>query len=618
MKMTMRSYLKIRFLILGIFLFSGHSESHSQSLSATVSRNPVSVSEQFQLTFTLNATGSGFTPPPLNDFLVLSGPNQSSNMQIMNGAVSQSLSYSYILQPKKEGTFKIESAGITSNGKVITSPPFTITVTAGTGSPGSAGQSQAQDDKSNISTGSVFIRVSTDKKQVFRGEAVTVTFKLYTNVQIVNYSITKLPSFTGFWSQDIEMPRQMTLYNETYNGVNYQVGEIKKVILYPQQSGSLTIDPMEGECVARIRVKRSRSSNPFDVFNDPFFSDPFFGGGGARDIPYAIKSDPVKISVKELPPGAPPSFAGSVGKFNLEVLTDRQDVKTNDAVNIRAKITGRGNLKLIDTPIKNIDEDIESYDPKITDNISVTEKGISGTRTFEHLLIPRLPGEYKIGPFEFSYFDPEKNTYVSVASQSFKLNVTAGKGDASAVIAGKKNDFRVIGRDIKFIKTATPEFSGSASGLFDTPLFYFLTILPIAGMFGLILYRNKYLKNSSDHLALKSRRATAIAKKRLLIAENYLAKNEINAFYDETGKALWTFLGDKLRIPVSELSSETAKEKMLNSGISQKVADEFLALIARCEYARFAGGSAEDSAGSDYEIAINLITSAENEIRSQK
>ncbi|MBL0342593.1 MAG: BatD family protein [Bacteroidetes bacterium] len=213
-----------------------------------------------------------------------------------------------------------------------------------------------------------------------RGEAIVATYKLYTNVQVVNYSINKVPAFNGFWSQDMQMPAQLTLSNETVNGVNFQVGEIKKVVLFPQKSGVLNLEPMEGECIARIQVKRNKSGSPFDIFNDPFFNDPFFSSGGIRDVKFAVKSEPVKITVKELPAGAPESFNGAVGKFNFEGSIDKTKLKENDAVALRLKLTGKGNIKLVEAPELELSPDIEKYDPKISDNINVNEKGASGSR----------------------------------------------------------------------------------------------------------------------------------------------------------------------------------------------------------------------------------------------
>jgi len=584
---------------------------NGQSLTASVSRNPIGLDEQFQLTFTFTGNLSSFTPPPLNDFMVLSGPNQTNSIQIINGSYSQSISYSYILQPKKQGTFKIGAGTANSGGKSFQSNPISISVTA------SSNRNQQQQNQNNISSGSIFIRVSLDKRNVYKGEAVVATFKLYTNVQVVNYSITKMPSFTGFWSQDVEMPKQMTLYNENYNGTPYQVGEIKKVVLYPQQTGTLTIDQMIGECIARVKVNRNRSNNPFDIFNDPFFSDPCFGSGGVREVAYSIKSDPVKITVNELPSGAPIGFNGAVGDFSMESIVDREKLKTNDALNVRVKISGNGNLKLIETPFKDIPQEFESYDPKVNDAISTTARGSSGTKTFEHLLIPRVPGDFEIAPIRFHYFNPEKKEYITLTSPSFKISVEKGKGDHSPATAGNtKADFKIIGRDIKFIKPLSGSLTLNNVGISGTWFHSPLSLLPIAVMIGMAMWKRKQLALRSDVASYKSKTANSMAIKRMKLAHSFLEKRDIKSFYEETGKAIWSYLSDKLQIPASELNKEHVVEQLRLSGVSDETSKMIQQLISDCEYARFAGANEQTDPSAIYDQTIKTITDADKELAS--
>lgn len=604
-------------VILLLILLLNVTGMMAQTLSATVSRNPVGVNEQFQLSFSLNGGGSSFRAPSLNDFHILSGPNQSTSMQFINGAVSQSLTFSYILQPKKEGTFKIDPATVESGGKVVQSNSITINVTAGSGQSSKGGGAQADNDKTNISSNNIFIRVSVDKTNVYRGEAIVATFKLYTNVQVVNYGINKVPAFNGFWSQEMQMPQQLKLYSETYKGVNYQVGEIKKVVLFPQQSGNLTIDAMEGECIARIQVKRNRSSGGFDIFSDPFFNDPFFGSGGVRDVKFAVKSDPIKITVKDLPPNPPASFNGAVGKFSLEGKIDKTTVKSNDAVNFRFRISGKGNIKLIEAPQLELSSDIEAYDPKISDNITINERGASGTRTFDFLLIPRHQGSYPVGPVEFSYFDLDKKAYVTLKTPGYKLEVERGKdGGGSALSSSGRSDFKVIGRDIRFIKTNAPEFSDGTHNFYGSLIFYLLALIPFAGIGALVMFRKHHLQLNADASAVKSRKATKMARKRLEIASKFLKSGDKNGFYDETGKAIWGYLSAKLKIPVSSLTKDSATDALKSANVKDETITDLITTIDYCEFARFARMDSGKSPEQLYSEVVTLITKVENEIKS--
>lgn len=586
----------------------------AQSFTASVSKNPVGVNEQFQLSFTLNSSGSSFKAPPLNDFMVLSGPNQSTSMQFINGSMSQSFTLSYILQPKKEGTFKIESASIEAGGKMVLSNPISVTVNKGSG--GSAQGGQQDDNKTNISSKNIFIRVSVDKTNVYRGEAIVATYKIYTNVQLLNYSINKVPALNGFWSQDMQLPAQLQLRAETYNGVNYQVGDIKKVVLFPQQSGTLTLDPMEGECIARIQVKRNRSGSPFDIFNDPFFNDPFFGSGGIRDVKFAVKSDPVKITVRELPPNAPASFNGAVGKYSLDGTIDKTNPKANDAVTFKIKLTGKGNIKLAEAPEFELSPDIEKYDPKVADNITVNERGASGTRTFEYLLIPRHQGTYDFGPVEFSYFDLEKKSYVTLKTPAYKLKVERGAEGGSAVALSGKADFQVLGRDIRFIKTGATEFSGDDDDFYGSYLFWFLVILATGGFAGLVLFRKQQLALNADAALVKSRKATRMARKRLEVAGNLLKAGNQSGFYDETAKAIWGYLSDKLRLPVASLTQDTVVEALQKSSAGEETIRSLKGILDHCEFSRFARMDSSRKPEDIYQDTIKLITQLENEIKA--
>lgn len=592
------------------------STSYSQKLTASVNRNPVSLNDRFQLSYEVNDKGNNFRPPSLADFNILSGPNQSTSMQFINGSMSQSLTFSYILQPKKEGVFKIEPATIEAGGKIILSNIVTVNVSKASGQSSQQGAGN-DDEKTNISSKNIFFKVSVDKTNVYRGEAIVATYKLYTNVQVVNYGINKVPAFNGFWSQDMEMPQQLSLdRTEVINGITYRVGEIKKVVLFPQQSGTLTLEPMEGECIARIQVKRNKTGSPFDIFNDPFFNDPFSGFGGIRDVKFAVKSDPVKINVKELPANAPASFNGAVGRYTLEGTLDKTKLKANDAVTFRLKLSGRGNIKLTEAPVFELSPDIEKYDPEVTDNITVNERGASGTRVFEYLMVPRHQGDYEFGPVTFSYFDLDKKSYVTLSTPSYKLNVERGKDGGSATTASGKEDFQLLGRDIRFIKTTIPEFRTVRDDFYGTLMFWLLVLLPFFGVIAMVWYRRHLIATNSDLAQVKSRGATKMARKRLDVASKFLKAGNQNGFYEEINKAIWGYLSDKLRIPVASLSKDVAIGSLKQKGVSDETNNKIVSIIDYCEFARFARMEGQNSPEQIYQDTLAAITKIEDELKS--
>jgi hypothetical protein len=600
-------------ITLCLLAFLQNSKADEIKLTATVNKNPVGTNEQFTLTYTLNTNGGNFTPPVLKDFNVLSGPNQSTSMQFINGAMSQSITLTYYLQARSEGTFKIEPGSIEVNGVKIKSNALTLTVIKGQAKAQNNNQQNDESDNA-ISANSIFLKVSVDKTNLYRGEALIATYKLYTRVNIINYAIEKLPAFNGFWSQELKMPEQLELHNETLNGQQYRVGIIKKIVLFPQQAGILTLEPMEGSCIARIQNQRKRSNNPFDIFNDPFFSDPFFGS--ARDVKASVKSEPLKINVKELPPSGDPAFSGSVGSFNLQASLDKNQVKANDAVNLKIKITGRGNLKLIEAPKINLPTDIESYEPKVNDNISVSEAGVSGNKTFEYLLIPRHEGDFTIDPILFTFFDLGKKEYVQLRSSEFKLNVKGITGDAAAAQSvlsyQNKSDIKLLGKDIRFIKTS-PLTNYSNGVFFGSFWFYVLMFLPIFLVFLLWMYKKRKDSLQGNVAYVRSNRATKLAKKRLSIAKKELDNNKIDIFYEEIFKALYGYASDKLSIDLVELTKEKLAARLTAKNISETTVQNLFKTIETCEYARFASQTNNGNPHAVYEDAIKIITELENQ-----
>jgi hypothetical protein len=407
------------------------------------------------------------------------------------------------------------------------------------------------------------------------------------------------------------MPQQLNFHVENIDGVQYKVADLKKVILFPQRSGTLSIDPMEGEVIARVQVKRQQqqSNDPFSqFFNDPFFNN------NIQDIKVPLKSDPLKVTVRELPSGAPDGFSGAVGKFAFDVSLDKEKVKSHDAVNVKVKISGKGNIKLIETPKIEFPPDFETYDPKENISTNATSNGVTGSKTFEFLIIPRNPGNYKINVGAFTYFDLEKKQYKQIPASELPLAVERGSETSTTVVSGvNKSDVQMLGKDIRFIKTNEPEISQGSKPLFNSPQFYTLIITPALLFTGLIFVKRRRESMAGNIQFIKSRRANKVAMKRLSAAQKFLKSNNKEKFLDEMFRALWGFISDKLQIPVADLSKETAARALLNKNVSEEIINNFIATVDSCEYARFAGGMGENNE-SIYKKGIEVISQLESSI----
>ena len=584
--------------------------------SATTSQSTVAVGDQFQITYAFQGNGTNFRAPAIPDFNTLMGPSQSTSMQIMNGSVSQSISFTYVLQAVKEGTFTISPATIESSGKngkeKFMSNSLNIIVVKGN-APAAGGQkgggNQQQSGGESVAGGkNVFLKVSVDKANAYQGEGIIVTYKLFTKVDLVNYAISKMPSSNGFWSQEIQLPQQPQFHYENYDGVQYKVAEIKKFVLFPQRSGSLSLEPMEGEVIARVQVKRQQSRDPFDQF----FNNPFFGN--VQDVKVALKSETVRITVHDLPTHAPANFTGAVGNFSMEASLDKNETKAHDAVTLKIKVTGKGNVKLIETPKINFPAEFESYDPKVNTNVSATVAGVSGSKTFEYLIIPRNAGEYKIPISGFSYFDLDKKRYVSIDGTEFLLKVAKGAETVTTTVSGvSKSDIQFIGKDIRFIKTAVPSFVQSNQILYNTPVFYSLIAAPALMFVFLLVFRRRYQEMQSNITLMRSRKANKVAKKRLSAAKKFLGENKREAFLDEMFRALWGFISDKLQISVSELTKDNVVSALSAKNISKESTELFIEALDACELARFAPGVAS-SIDEIYKKGIAVISKLEEEI----
>lgn len=552
----------------------------AQNFTASVDKKKMSVNSTFQITFTLeNADGSSFRAPSFKDFSVISGPNQSTSMQFINGSMSRSVSFSYYLKPASEGTFTIGAATIVAGGKTLSSNTVTVEVAKGDANNQSNQGGQNQDIYAQISD-NVFVRLIVDKKDVYQGEQITATYKLYYRSTISNTSVAETPSYTGFWTQDLEVPENIQFTPELYDGVQYNAAVIKKDALFPQHPGELQIDPLELQTYVRVKVRSGG--------NDFFFND-FFTQ--YQDYPYKFKSNAVKIKVKPLPAtGAPPSFNGAVGDYKMEVTLDKTETKPDEPVSLTVNITGVGNIKMLDVPKVQLPADLETFDPKSNEKISKKNNVISGSKSYEYLIIPRRGGTFKIPPVEFSYFDLEKQQYVAQQSQEYEIKVTgeAAASSAPSVTGINKEEVELLGEDIRYIKTGNVNFKKQGEFLIASWLFAGMYAAPFLLFALLFAYKRREEKISGNAVLLKNRRANKEAAKRLKKAKQYLSEQNRKAFFDEIARAIWGYLGDKLGISQAALSREQAQKELAEKNISPEIIQRVFKTLDDAEMALFA------------------------------
>ncbi len=613
MKIKYLKYIGILFILFPFLVFA-------QSFTASTNNTTVGLQNQFQVSFTFQGQDinslSNFSPPNFNNFLVLSGPNQSSSMQIINGAVSGSQTMSYYLQPRNLGKFTIGSASITYKGKTYKTDPLAITVIKG--SPKPQRNQSTNNGNATVSNDEIaknlFIRATADRSTAYLGEPVTVTYKLYTRLSIASQmSISKLPQYQGFWAEELETSNNISFTTEMVDGRQFRVGILKKVELFPSQTGELSVTPFELD--VPVRIRRHRSNDNF--FND-FFNDPFDMG---QTVNYHAKSNTIKIKVKDLPAkNKPADFNGSVGQFVMSSSLDKTKVKTNNSVDLKIVISGSGNIQLLDLPEVKFPSGIDQYEPKTSEQID-RQGRVSGKKTFDYLLVPRTPGKKIIPPIKFSYFNPGKRSYETLATPEYTLNVEQGSGNSNqeVVSSNLKEGIRQLGTDIRFIKTDAGDLSKKGKLELNTIGFWAAAGLPLLALIGLIGWKKRDDRISGNVQLLRYTQAQKVAKSRLKKAKELMSSNNQAEFYTEISQALFGYLEDKFRIPKSEFSLDRAADELFKKNISSDLINEMKNTAEKCEYVRFAPGADGKAAMSEmYNEMAKVIIGLERSIGAKK
>ncbi|MDD2550657.1 MAG: BatD family protein [Bacteroidales bacterium] len=606
--------LKKRFWVSLIFIASCVN-IFAQDVDFSVSApKVVAVGEQFRVIFKLNARPQEFNAPAFDNFYILAGPStsSSSSIQIVNGQMTQTheYSYTYILEATESGKFQIGSASATVSKKEYKTNPFAIeVVSGGSGTqPATPRNQQSTTSASNAAeqeSENMFIDIEFDRRTAYRGQPILATLKLYTRQNIAGFDDFKFPSFNGFWSQEIETPNNIRFQRQNVNGRIYNVGVLKKYLLLPQRAGDINIKPFELVVLAQQQGRRSGS-----IFDDFF--------GSHQTVKVRLLSKEKTLKIRDLPPNAPSSFTGAVGDFSLTASLDKTAIKTNEAVNLTVRVSGTGNIKLIETPKFEFPSSFEIFDPKVTDNINTTSQGATGSKTFEFVAIPRGPGDFNLGSLEFSYFNPIQKKYITLKSKSLNLTVEADGSEqvASPMVGFGREDVRFIGKDIRFIKTEGIKISKTHNLLFASNAYYGIIVLLLVVFIALFWFIQHNRKLMGNIALVKTRKANKVASKRLKEAKKHLSLSNVEPFYEELLKALWGYVADKLSIPVANLSSDTVRETLEQNNVQDVDIDEFLRIIATCEYARYAPKSEASQMTNLYNSAISLIAKLEGVIKN--
>ena len=591
----------------------------SQTLTASAP-SQVAVGEQFRLTYTINTQNvsefrAGNIPEELE---VLIGPNRSvqSSYQMINGhtSSSSSITYTYIVVATKNGSFTIPAAHAVVDGKSIASNAVKITVSGNARSQANGGGQQRQHDSegaelrdagSRISGSDLFIKVSANKKRVYEQEPILLTYKVYTLVSLTQLE-GKMPDLKGFHTQEVDLPQQKSFKIETVNGRPYKTVTWSQYVMFPQLTGKLEIPSITFNGIV---VQQNRNIDPFEAF--------FNGGSGYVEVKKQIQAPGIEIQVDPLP-ARPAKFSGGVGKFSISAQFDKTEVKANDPVKLHLVISGIGNLKLIKQPVVEFPKDFDKYDAKITDKTKLSANGVEGSMIYDILAVPRHQGKYDIPPIEFTYFDTTTKRYETVKTEGFTLNVAKGAGTGSVSDFTGQEDLQLLGKDIRHIKTGdTRQHSLDDFFFGSTGYWIALAVLALIFISLFVIFRQRAIENANI-TKRRAGKANKVATKRLKKASKLMADNKPGEFYDEVLRALWGYVGDKLNMPVEQLSHDNISQRLADRNVNEDTITQFMGALDECEFERYAPGDPKGNMNKVFDKAMTTIEKIEETMKKRR
>ena len=576
-------------LIIGLITQSIFAQA---TFKTTVSKSKLGVNQRFRIVFSINKQGAdNFTPPSFKNFKVVAGPSQSVNQSWINGKVSFSQAYTYMLQPKTTGVFTIPSASIEYNNKKLKSNTVKVNVLKAVDLP------KDPNDPNYIANQNVHLVAEVSKTKPFVGQGIYVEYKLYVseNISVRDFTVTESPQYNGFWNQDIKI-RNLEIKNGKYNGENYRYVVLKKALLIPTKSGKLQIEPMKMDVLIGVPTGRGD----------------FFGNPITRNLTKEFASSKRNINVKELPlEGKPENFNGAVGSFLFTVNATKETLKANQSAQIKVAVTGKGNLKLFEIPKIETPKELEIFTPEHKESVQTTLSGIRGTIYDLYTVVPEYKGKYKIPKVSFSFFNPTEKKYKTITTEDLFVNVLEGKEIISTTNNTIKKDIAVTGENFRYIQTKT-SFNPIIEGNFYTSnWFYILLFLPLIAIPIGIFISNKQAERNNDIVGAKQRKADRLAKKYLSEAKKQLGNKE--AFYIALEKALHNYLKAKLQIETADISRDKITEILTSKQVDSDTIYAFINVLNDCDFARYTPIT-DVMMQEEYEKAKQVITAIDKQL----
>ncbi len=578
----------------------------------------VIVGQPFQLVLSVNENGKDLRLPDVKGFEIIAGPytSTSSSTQIINGDIrtSKEVRYTYTLLPQKEGDYQIQPATIVVKKEKYYSNVLNIKVlpedkTSQSQQQGNNAQSGQIRQSQSITSENLFIRPIVSRTKVKEQEALLLTYKLYARVDVTNIQSPKFPDFKGFLVQEIELPQDRTMQPDNYEGVNYYTYDLRKVLLFPQETGKVTIEPMTCDVIVRVRSAQQRPRSFFDDFFDTY-----------QEVSKTVTTSKVNLTVEPLPQPKPADFSGVVGKLSLSTKVSTTEVEANQPITITLKLQGAGNLKMLKNPTLQFPQDFETYEPKATNNFTTGNTGLSGSKTIEYLVIPRHDGDFVIPATTISYFDVASDSYKTLSTDAINIRVNKGAQTVSnsPVVTNftGQEKVEVLATDIRYINTSAPKLRPAERFVAGTLFFWLFYIISLLVTVCLIILFRKQARDNANVALMRNKKANKVARRRLKVAEREYKAGNKDAFYDEILKALWGYLSDKLSIPVSELNKDNISLRLSQRGVSEDIINEFVKLLNDCEFERYAPiGDKQSAMDHAFNETVKFISTFENTIK---